>query len=290
MGLSLIAGPANAGKVALLLERYLAVLDRGPILIVPNRSDVERVERDLLARSGALLGGSIGTFDDVFGQIVRGDSDARPVMPDAQRSLLVRRIVGHAALNGLGRSARFAGFADSLATTFAELESGLLEPEALEGDLGRLFAAYRAELVRLGRWDRDALRRHAVGRLQSDFEAWHGEPVFAYGFEDLTGAEWELLRALAGAPKSPFRCRTNRAGRAFESLRPTMDDLSALADGRIEVLPGPGPEGPPALAHLERKLFVDDIGEPPPAGGRCASSKAPARARRWSSSARRCSP
>ena len=71
MGLSLIAGPASAGKVALLLERYLAALAREPVLIVPNRSDVERVERDLLARSGALLGGSIGTFDDVFERVAR---------------------------------------------------------------------------------------------------------------------------------------------------------------------------------------------------------------------------
>src|SRR4029079_4077382 len=123
MALTLLAGPANAGKVALLLDRYLADLAREPVLIVPTGSDVERVERDLLARSGALLGGSIGTFDDVFGQIVRGDSDPRRVMPYAKRCLLVSRIVGRAALNGLGRSARFAGFADSLATTFAELES-----------------------------------------------------------------------------------------------------------------------------------------------------------------------
>src|SRR2546423_5603262 len=33
-------------------------LFRSPVLIVPNRSDVDRVERDLLARSGCLLGGS----------------------------------------------------------------------------------------------------------------------------------------------------------------------------------------------------------------------------------------
>ena len=169
MGLSLIAGPANAGKVALLLERYLAALAREPVLIVPNRSDVERVERDLLARSGALLGGSIGTFDDVFERIAQDGADARPLLGDAQRTLLVRRIVGGASLNGLGRSARFAGFADSLATTFGELESGLLEPSAIDGDLARLFAAYRAELDRLKRWDRDALRRHAVDRLQSEF-------------------------------------------------------------------------------------------------------------------------
>ena len=35
-GLTLLAGPANAGKVALLLERYLGALDRDPILIVPH--------------------------------------------------------------------------------------------------------------------------------------------------------------------------------------------------------------------------------------------------------------
>ncbi|HEV3485163.1 MAG TPA: hypothetical protein VG106_07130 [Vicinamibacterales bacterium] len=58
MGLSLLVGPANAGKVTLLLERYLAALDREPVLIVPNRSDVERVQRELVARGGCLFGGS----------------------------------------------------------------------------------------------------------------------------------------------------------------------------------------------------------------------------------------
>ena len=52
VGLHLLAGPANAGKVALLLERYLARLDDEPFLIVPNRADVARVERDLLERCG----------------------------------------------------------------------------------------------------------------------------------------------------------------------------------------------------------------------------------------------
>ena len=75
MGLSLLAGPANAGKVALLLERYLARLDDEPVLIVPNASDVDRVERDLLARQGCLFSGAIGTFDDLFRRIVRTDLD-----------------------------------------------------------------------------------------------------------------------------------------------------------------------------------------------------------------------
>ena len=126
MPLSLLAGPANAGKVALLLERYLATLQSDPILIVPNRPDVDRAERELLARTGALVGGSIGTFDDLFEQIARGNGAHRPVLSSAQRTLLLRRVVAGA----LGRSARFSGFADSLGSTLSELESALLESPA----------------------------------------------------------------------------------------------------------------------------------------------------------------
>ena len=101
--MTLLAGPANAGKVALLLDRYLADLAREPVLIVPTGSDVERVERDLLARAGALLGGSIGTFDDVFERISAGNGAARPVAGDAQRSLILRRVVAGARLGDLDR-------------------------------------------------------------------------------------------------------------------------------------------------------------------------------------------
>src|SRR3954470_18104594 len=155
MGLSLLAGPANAGKVALLLERYLARLDDEPFLIVPNRSDVDPVERDLLARADCLLGGSIGTFDDLFERIAGADPERRPVVSPSQRVLAVRRAVEAAEGLSVGRSARFAGFVDTLLSALSELESGLLDPGDLDGDLGVLYAAYRAELDRIGHWDRD---------------------------------------------------------------------------------------------------------------------------------------
>src|SRR5882762_9991601 len=121
MPLRLIAGPANAGKVELLLDRYLAALEREPVLIVPNRSDVDRVERELLARRPALLGGTIGTFDDVFERIAFDSPDAHSVISSTQRALLVRRVVSTSALNGLSASARFGGFADELQRTIGEL-------------------------------------------------------------------------------------------------------------------------------------------------------------------------
>src|SRR5919197_5466933 len=99
LGLNLITGPANAGKVALLLRRYLDALDREPYLIVPNRSDVEQVERQLLELQPALLGGSIGTFDDLFKRIARGGAEVRSVASDAQRALIVRRALSRRSLN-----------------------------------------------------------------------------------------------------------------------------------------------------------------------------------------------
>jgi ATP-dependent helicase/DNAse subunit B len=261
LGLSLLAGPANAGKVALLLERYLARIDDDPYLIVPNRSDVDRVERDLLRRAGCLLTGAVGTFDDLFSRIAAEDHARRPVATDAQRALVVRRAITRAGLNGLSRSARFGGFADTLLATLSELQSALVDPEALAGDLSRLYAAYRAELDELGLWDRDLLRRHAAERLAADLDAWHGEPVFAYGFEDLTGAEWKLVTALAGRTEVQLSLPYEPGRLAFASLRRTGEQLASLAAGATEELPPRyGEYAAPALAHLERALF----GEPPP--------------------------
>jgi ATP-dependent helicase/DNAse subunit B len=258
MALTLLAGPANAGKVALLLERYLATLAREPYLIVPNRSDVDRVERELLDSCGALLGGQIGTFDDLFHRLARGIPGrvACPVATDAQRALIVRRALMRARLNGWTRSARFAGFADALSSTLGELESGLVEPGELEGELADLYGEYRAELDRLGLWDRDLERRAAADRVAGELEAWEGRPVFAYGFEDLTGAQWALLEALAGRAEVTVSLPYEPGRPAYASLERTATDLAELARSRIEELaPRPGIR-PPALAHLERALFA----------------------------------
>ena len=268
MALTVLAGPANAGKVALLLDRYLADLPREPVLIVPTGSDVERVERDLLARAGALLGGSIGTFDDVFEQLAAGNGAARPVASDAQRSLVLRRVVSAARLGELGPSARFGGFADSLGSAIGELEAALLEPDDVDGDLAALYGAYRAELDRLGLWDRDLRRAYAAGRVAGDLGAWDGRPVYAYGFEDLTAAQWRLLEAFAGRVDVTVSLPYEPGRAAFASLERTASDLARLAGPRVEELPPRyGDYAHPALAHLERALFQDLPPAAPPSEG-----------------------
>jgi ATP-dependent helicase/DNAse subunit B len=261
----LIAGPANAGKVELLLDRYLAALraEEEPVLVVPNRADVDRVESELLERAGALLGGSIVTFDGLFDRIAGRSVGGRP-LGRAERSLLVRRVLASAELGGYSESAARGGFAESLLQAFDDLEAGLLEPDVVSGELGSLWAAYRAELQALGRSNRGMRRRAAVERLRSDLAAWTGAPVFAYGFEDLTGAEWALLEALSARTDVTVSLPYEPGRAAFLSLQRTAEDLARLAAGATEELPPRyGAIAPPALAHLERSLFEDEPGAAP---------------------------
>jgi ATP-dependent helicase/DNAse subunit B len=273
MGLSLVVGPAHAGKVALLLERYVGALGdpcveaesasadsartqpEDPWLVVPNRVDIDRVERELIGRRPALLSGTVGTFDDLFRQVA-GDVRAAS---ETQRMLAARQAVAGLELAGLGPSAQTSGFPDTLLATIGELEAGLVDVDRLDGDLRRLVHAYRAELARLGLRDRDGVRRSAVERLQNDLVAWSGAPVFAYGFEDLTGAEWALLEALAARTDVTVSIPYEPGRAAFAALEGTVKDLAGLALGAIEELPRAArPSTPPALAHLEQELFADE--------------------------------
>jgi ATP-dependent helicase/DNAse subunit B len=262
--LSLLVGPANAGKIDRLLDRYLSELERDPILIVPTAGDIERAERDLLKRSPALTGGAIGTFDDLLTRMVAG-GDGRAQITDAQRRLLLRSLIGKTELGGLAGSARFAGFVDVLADGISELELALAEPRQVGGELGLLYAAYRAELDRLGLSDGELERSLASGRLAGELAAWRDErPVFVYGFEDFTGAQWRALEALAARGEVVVSLAYEPARLAFAALAQTQEVLARTARGGIEELPPRSAEyAHAALAHLERNLFDSEQGQGP---------------------------
>ena len=265
MALALLVGPANAGKVARLLDRYLEALDRDPFLIVPNRADVNRVEHDLLSRRPALLGGTIGTFDDLFRRVQQNAGAAsRPAITDAQRSLLLAGVVAKASLNGLGPSSRYPGFAEALGSAVSDLEAALLDPEVIDGPLSDLYRAYRSELDGLELSDRELARGHAADLVAGEFGAWGSAPVFAYGFEDLTGAQWRLLEALAGRVEVVVSLPYEPLRPAFASLQRTADDLARLAGDQVESLPAQNWYDSTALAHLERTLFEERRSDPPP--------------------------
>lgn len=254
MSLSLVVGPAHAGKVGTLLDRFAAALDRDPWLIVPQRADVERVERELVERRGALLAGTIGTFDTLFEKLARDGDGGLRLIGDAERGVLVRKLAREASPAG----ARFPGLADAVGRTLAELDGALLQPEELAEPLGSFARAYRAELERIGAWDRGSLRRRAVERLSDTIEAWDTRPVFAYGFEDLTGVEWRLLEVLSARTEVHVSIPYEPGRAVYASLRRTVDDLAALAgDSVVERPPRAAEFLPASLAHVERALFTE---------------------------------
>lgn len=269
MGLSLVVGPAHAGKVALLLARFLDAIEHDPWLIVPARADVERVEHDLLSRAGVLLAGRIGTFDDLFEEIAAGSVSPLRDAPAPVRDLVVRRAIASAPLARLATSAATSGFADALLSALGELNSALVDPARLDGDLALLHAAYAGELARFGLRDKDGLKADAIERLRSDLDAWRPDrPVFAYGFEDLTAAEWALLEALAARAHVHVSIPYEPGRAAFASLAVTVTDLAGLAGGRIEELPPRDASTiSPTLRHLERGLFEDAPGPAPQLDG-----------------------
>ena len=236
--------------------------------------------RDLLAGGKTVVGGWVATFDDLFATLAHGNGDHRPVLTDAQRGLLLRRIARGAS--------RFAGFADTLGATIAELESGLVEPDDLDADLAELLRTYRAELDRLGRWDRDRERRYAAERVANELDAWDGRPVYAYGFEDLTAAQWALVEALSGRADVTVSLPYEPGRLAFSVLERTAATLSRQAAGKIEELPAASHtlhdlRSPTSSAGCSRMLPLSRR----PWRARCASSRDPGPAGRWSSWATR---
>ena len=264
VGLSLLAGPAHAGKVALLLERYLARLDDEPVLIVPNRSDVDRVERDLLGRCGCLLGGTIGTFDDLFARLAAGDPGGDAVAGDAAaragrapRARRRRRSTASPA-----RRARPASPTRSCGRSASSSPACSTRPTSTATSRV-LYAAYRAELDRLGLWDRDPQRRRAAERLADRPRRVARRAGLRLR---LRGPDRRRVDAARGArrPRRGRRLAAVRARAASRSrrsrARPTTSPRSPTARSRSSP-PRSAEYAHPALAHLERALFEES---PPP--------------------------
>jgi RecB family exonuclease len=213
--LKLILGPPNSGRAGLVRRRYLDALGRAPVLVLPTVDDVFAFERELCdtgSGGSAALGGTVLTFGALFGQI----ATAAGSPPGAVLSPTQRRRCVEVAVEGLGgrlgplrRSAGRPGFAAAFARLLDELQAagvgpreveasaGTLEGSAYLADVATLFAGYEAARERSGRLDAAGIAREAIALLSEDPAPWAGRPVFLYGLDDLTPAQFDLVEALA---------------------------------------------------------------------------------------------
>src|SRR5437764_1806440 len=267
MPLTLITGPANAGKAGRVLDAFRAALDRDPLLVVPRFEDVVHYQRELAGR-GAVFGGGVLRFAWLWREIARrtgtGAAPAGPLL----RRRLVEAALARSELRVLAGSARSPGFAPALLRLIDELQAAAIEPEdvargaarAQARELAAVYAEYRRALERAGRADDAALARGALAGVRAEPARWGGTPVFLYGFDDFTGLELEAIGALAGPVGADVTASLTFqdghpafAGRARTAAR--LRELSASEErlpARTEYY-APAARAP--LHHLERRLF-----------------------------------
>ena len=181
-------------------------------------------------------------------------------------------------LEVLRESAGAAGFAAAAGELIAELVRGMVAPERLISGLrawsaqdvrrapyarevGRIYADYVRELDRLGRVDRELYAWRALDALRAAPHLWGAEPVFFYGFDDLTPLQRDAVETLARVVGVEVTVSlTYEPGReALVARAETVEELRPLAR-RVAELPAqyahyaPGSRAP--LHHLERSLFA----------------------------------
>ncbi|HEX3512277.1 MAG TPA: PD-(D/E)XK nuclease family protein [Solirubrobacteraceae bacterium] len=268
MPITLVTGPANAGKAEVVLDgvRRAMAHGRDPWLVVPTRVDAEHYLREL-AGEHAAIGVRVGPFDALVDELVVRSGVSGQALGELSRELLAASV---------GSAERGPGFVQALCALFADLRVRRITPARLSRaltaalgddaaavlgyDLGGLYARYDRLLERLGRRDAEQRAMLALDRVREAPALWRDTPVLFYGFDDLTALQLDAIETLGRVVEADVTVslayepgRTAFAGRAstFQALLPLAREHRELAP-RSEHY-APAARGP--LAHLERRLF-----------------------------------
>ncbi len=301
MPITLITGPANAGKAEVVMDALSVHRARGerPLLVVPTHADVERYRLELdrreLALGGSAAGVRVERFQGLLAEVLRrAGSGGRPL------GRLARERVLAAVLRHAGGQLPTAGVVRALAALVEELEVERVTPARLRGaldtwaaadsghapharELGELFEGYRRGLERLrpARVSPERQAARALDALRRAPALWGSTPMLLYGFDDFTRLQLDAIETLGAVVGAPVTVSlTYEPGRvAFASRGDTFQRLLPLAAEHVSLPPraelAAGGERPPvsvapgagaALHHLERHIFEPDAPAPVPAG------------------------
>lgn len=269
MPLTLITGPANAGKARAVLDALRRDRARGgqPLLVLPTAADVARYRRELAWGGGAVIGVRVMLFSGLLERIVRCAAVAEPSLASAPLGQLARErmLCTLIAETAPQLSGPRVGLARALAAAIAELELADVTPRQLQGTpeadtLAAVYDAYRRRLSRLGRLDPELRSRLALDVVRRRPELWPISPVLLYGFDDLTALQLDAIETLSRVVDAPVTVslayeagRVAFAGRAwaFHELRPHASEHVELpANAKYYEQ-----RARPALHGVERRLF-----------------------------------
>jgi ATP-dependent helicase/DNAse subunit B len=274
MPITLISGPANAGKAQLVMDGVRGSLARGeePLLVVPTRVDAEHYLREL-AGEGVALGVRVERFEGLIEQAVRRAGPSESVL-----GFFAREHVLSVLATGSARPPS-RGMVRALSELIAELRVRRVSPasfaraleawseidgqEVSRGELAGVYERYQRALQRLGRMDSEQRAIRALDALRRKPSLWGRTPVAFYGFDDLTRLQLDVIETLGRVVDAPVTVslafepgRSAFAGRAatFAALAPLAHEHRELV-ARADYY---APRARAALGHLERSLFEPD--------------------------------
>ncbi len=272
--LNLIVGPPNSGRTGAILNGFRAMSGNDPVLVVPTVDDVERFEEELTRGGDAVIGATVGTFDELFAMVARAtDAQPGPAISRTQRLRLAREAASRTELRILAASSRRPGFPAALEELVSELQAALVDPVALreqagaagpyEVEVASLYHSYLRVRDKLDLADDHSRAAAATSALRANPESWGPRPVFLYGFDDLTVEQLELVRELAAhtllsiaLPWEDRETLTLARGALFAQLR----DIEGSSIERLESDPRFTSSG--TLFEVERRFGEAGAGDP----------------------------
>lgn len=268
MPITLITGPANAGKAQVVMDSVRRHLAHGeePLLIVPTRADADHYRREL-AGEGTAMGVRVERFEGLIGETASRAGVTGPVLGPIARERVLAAIATRAG------AAATPGYVRALSAFVAELQVRRVTPARLSRALsecaleaenghraGALFEQYSRRLRELGRVDPEQRAVRALDALRREPALWGGTPVLFYGFDDLTRLQIDAIETLGAIVDAPVTVsltyepgRAAFAGRAnaFHAIAPLAAEQRVLAP-RADYY---APHARAPLSHLERSLF-----------------------------------
>ena len=243
MAITLITGPANAGKAELVMDslRRHAARSEDPVLVVPTRADADYHRREL-AGEGVLMGVTVDRFEGLIAEAVRRAGVAVRALSGPARERVLAAVLatpsppadaGRAIAASGRRSegvplAAGRGFARALGELIAELRVRRVTPArfaaGLRGgapanggavaagdagaaawprELAALFARYVELLERIGRVDAEQRAVLALDALRASPWLWGRKPVLFYGFDDFTPLQLDAIETLGAVVGAP---------------------------------------------------------------------------------------
>jgi len=276
MSIKLLIGAAASGKTTLCLDALGDDLLKPCWIILPDRYQVSSVRRIIAARGGS-LGTNIGTFGDLFREILSLSGDIMPTTSSAVTHRLVRAavedVLDQGGLSYFSPIAAKPGFLNVMEDRIAEFKRAQINPDEVISaaedhdkalrEIGFIYNAYQERLRSLGWADREGLNWLASRALEEDPElasAW--KILIIDGFDSFHRSQLKPVQLLGDRLPEviitlPGEVDWNRpAHRRF--IRSMERILETIPDTVIEFLESP-PYLAGSIAHLESQVFELDI-------------------------------